>query len=653
MLITLLQEWRPNGSFGDRDYDQSFGNYYGADRYDFDTDTLQVVFTAFPAGGSYTQETSTGEAPPENLSLATDFEFHFTVQGPTRTGYFHDGVGGFTTDPHTIVATATVTDNKCFGAAGGIVELELSADSPAGIYTYSWSDGATTADRDQLVAGNYTVTIRHESGAQLLLPVTVGQNTRIEVVIDKTDQLVTLRVSGGTAPYTYAWDDDPAQTTNTRSDLADGTYACTITDSLGCQTTVVVGASEFRYYFVRNPIALPLDAGDDYRADPSTLPGLTFACQVLVERDYLSGVFEPVGTELEQPADRAGRTTFQVQELLAPELAYHVPPATGPVGERATALFRRFYLRHAQLSGEPPVRSVATDLVQHYALLGGLSSAEAAARTWFNSYQPGRFPFLTWDANDKAVFADQPEFLYFQSLAATAQISCRFRLNFTDGSSQVGTMHRVLDVARFEVFCFGVGYAQLVAAQLTPASSRLLVDWQVDIVDGEGNGLSETRRYVLDRRVKPFRRYLLYANSLGGMNTFVATGEAQHDAELSGEQVELTRSLAYDPLVGDTAVLERELKPVLKLASGVALGSAAMLALQELLLSRRVLLLNSGRWLAGYLKTKTVNLLDDGKTVPTLEVEFVLPIEQQFTPYLPPTPAGTTPAAVGPESGRL
>ena len=557
--------------------------------------------------------------------------------------------------------TAEVLGCACFGSSTGSVLLSVTGG--VGPYTYAWADNVTTADRLNVPAGSYLVTVTDSAAPDpadpetatvvpgvVMLTVQVGQNPRLEVLIQKTDDGVTLVASGGVGPYTYTWDDGPAGPT--RQDLAAGSYTCRITDAKACFTDVVVAIEPYRYYFVRNPIPLAVDAGDDYRDDPSTKPGLTFTCQVLVEREYLSGEFEPVGTELEQPADRQGRTTFQVQALLAPFLAPHVPPAAGPVGERATSLFKRFFLRYAEVSGTPPVRGARTSMVQHYATLGGLSYAEAQARTWFNSYQPGVKPFLTWEPNDKAVLADQPEFLYFQTTSSTSELYFNLRAEFADGTSKGLTLYMLEGVSRFEVFCFAVGYP-VVSIFLTPAQQAQVVGWQVEVVDEQGTRISEVRRYVLDRRVLPNRRYLLYANSLGGMNTFVATGEAQHEVAVSGTQVELTRPLEYDLLAGDTAVLERKLTPVLKLASGLRLDSAAKLGLQELLLTRRALLLRQGRWLPGYVKTKTHTLLDDGQPVPTLDVEFVLPAEQQFTPYLPPTPANTTPAPVSPLSGRL
>ncbi|WBO86243.1 SprB repeat-containing protein [Hymenobacter yonginensis] len=647
MRVLLKKEWAPNGTWGDRDYDQAYGYYLGAAAWEFDTVSLAVVYTPFPLYASYTVDQSTGEQPPEDYSKPLS-ELVFGVPGvegaaATYTGYFHDGAAGV----RTLVLRLTKLTTICFGASTGELQL-LTSGSITGPFSYLWEDGSTTLQRGLVPAGRYSVTVTEDAtGAACTIALQAEQNARINVLVERRDTQVTLVASGGTAPFTYLWSD--GSTLATRTDLQDGTHVCAIVDALGCSAEVSVNFSRLSYYFSRNPIPLRLDAGDAYRADPTSLPELTFTCQVLVEQQYLSEEFTAVGTELEQPADRDGRTSFQVQELLAPYLDYHVPAPAGPVAERATALFKRFFLRHAQVAGNPPVKGPSTGAEQHYVLLGGLSFTEAQARTWFDDYQPRHKPFLTWEPNDKWVFAGQPEFLYFQALAPTPSVRMLAELRFDDNTSQVLPLGELEGVRQFEVFCFGVGFGQLNLARLPAERRDKVVSWQVSVVDDDGRRLSEVRRYHLDRLPPATCRYLLYANSLGGMNTFVARGEAQQDAEVTGDQVEVQLPLDYDPLRGDTAVLERELRPVLKLASGVHLGRAEHLGLQELLLSRRVLLLNAGRWLAGYVKTKTVNVLDEGKRVPTLEVEFVLPAERQFTPYLPPA----APAAVGPDSGAL
>jgi hypothetical protein len=599
-------------------------------RTDFD---VQATFTPMnPAGGGLASTTITIKA----RQFGAGYNFVLPTLDPPQPYLFLDTWDN--RDPPTL--TPTVTIARCFASATGSIAVAVAGG--VGPYTYLWDDGTTTADRMLLPAGTYTLTVTDAAVAgptpdQFVIPgvrtisIVVGQNPRLDVLVTKNDGDVALAVSGGTPGYAYRWSD--GATTAARTGLAGGTYVCTITDAQGCYTQVSVTVESSRFYFAGNPITLALDAGPAYRLDPTTKPNLSFVCAVHVEVDYGSGTFVPLGTLLEQPADRDGRTLFEVQALLAPFLDYHVP-APGQTGiALATPLFRRFYLQYYEQSGATPAPSAVITQARHYVVLGGLDFYESRSNTWFGQYQAAVKPFFTWEPNDKLVAADQPEFLYFM---ATGVFSFRrYQVFYDDGTAGPVQTQGTIGGQRYELYCWAVGFAAL---GLADEPTRRVVSWTVWLDSGAGPQ-TEVRRFVLDRRPVPQRRYLLFATSLGSMATWAVTGEAQFEAEVTGDQAEYPLPPGYDPQRGDVVVQERSLRPVLKVASG--LRSRAQLAgAQDLLLSRRVLLLHEGRWLPGYFKPKTVRLADDGNDLPTLELEFYLPRQQFFTPHLPLVAAG-------------
>ncbi|MFC7669274.1 SprB repeat-containing protein [Hymenobacter humi] len=252
MLIPLKLIWTSTGTFGDRDYDQSYGETFAASRSDFDTVTRVPVRVPFPLGGDYTYDQGSGSTmdPPQDYSRPTTEEFFVYVNGPNRLGYFHDGNGGVTTVSTTLVLTSQVVGCTCYGDSSGDILVQTSGmDGP---FTYLWEDGATTLNRSLVKAGTYRLAVTDvPSGAIARATILVGSNPELVVVIEKAGGDVTLQVSGGTGVYTYLWDD--GSTSRTRTDLPSGPHSCVITDILGCTKEVQPGGQPRPVFLVAQP----------------------------------------------------------------------------------------------------------------------------------------------------------------------------------------------------------------------------------------------------------------------------------------------------------------------------------------------------------------------------------------------------------------
>lgn len=138
-------------------------------------------------------------------------------------------------------ATATVANIKCLGDKGSAV---ITIDKGVAPYTYAWSNGASTATVNDLVAGNYSCTITDANGCSTTknIPVT-GPATALVVSIDQTNikcyggnnGMASANASGGIAPYTYSWNN--GSTAAALFALSPGTYTCAVTDAAGCVKT--------------------------------------------------------------------------------------------------------------------------------------------------------------------------------------------------------------------------------------------------------------------------------------------------------------------------------------------------------------------------------------------------------------------------------
>ncbi len=128
----------------------------------------------------------------------------------------------------------------CNGAATGTVDLTVNGGTPN--YGYLWSNGSITEDLNNLVDGIYSVTVTDNNGCQTTSSITLTDPAQLLVGVVGTDAVcegvcsgtATATASGGTAPYSYLWNDPSAQTTSVALNLCDNSYTVTVTDNQGC-----------------------------------------------------------------------------------------------------------------------------------------------------------------------------------------------------------------------------------------------------------------------------------------------------------------------------------------------------------------------------------------------------------------------------------
>ena len=152
------------------------------------------------------------------------------------------------TEPTAITPSSSIINVTANGASNGAIDLTVSGGTTP--YTYAWSNAATTEDITGLTAGTYVVTISDAFTCSATLSNVVTQPTSINLSSTKIDVLcngastgsIDLTVSGGTAPYTYAWSN--AATTEDITVLTAGTYTVTVSDASSITATNSVVITE-------------------------------------------------------------------------------------------------------------------------------------------------------------------------------------------------------------------------------------------------------------------------------------------------------------------------------------------------------------------------------------------------------------------------
>lgn len=133
-----------------------------------------------------------------------------------------------------LTASADIQNVDCPGDDAG--SIALTATGGFSPYTYSWSNGATTATINNLEEGVYTVTVTDSKVCTYTETFTISATSNMVVTVEITkgapDATATATVTGGVEPYSYEWCN--GQTTATATGLDEGICSLTVIDALGC-----------------------------------------------------------------------------------------------------------------------------------------------------------------------------------------------------------------------------------------------------------------------------------------------------------------------------------------------------------------------------------------------------------------------------------
>jgi hypothetical protein len=152
--------------------------------------------------------------------------------------------------PEVSVTVDMATDVACNGDSTGTIDVSSIAP---GSVTYSWDDGGAGASRTGLTAGTYIVTVT-DDGTMCAAndTATITEPTAIALTASafgatngNTDGFAIADASGGTSPFTYAWNDAGMQMADTAVNLGPGTYTVIVTDSNGCIDSSSVTINEY------------------------------------------------------------------------------------------------------------------------------------------------------------------------------------------------------------------------------------------------------------------------------------------------------------------------------------------------------------------------------------------------------------------------
>ena len=150
------------------------------------------------------------------------------------------------------------SDVSCYQMSNGAIDLQITTQAP--VEQIRWSTGEVQEDLLALKSGDYAVTVIDANQCSNSMHFTINEPEEMqiagEIEAEGNSGYLALEVSGGTAPYSYAWSTGSNEPEILQ--VLPGNYTVTVTDEKGC------AASRF-YTFTP---AIDQDLGDNVTIYP-------------------------------------------------------------------------------------------------------------------------------------------------------------------------------------------------------------------------------------------------------------------------------------------------------------------------------------------------------------------------------------------------
>ncbi len=208
--------------------------------------------SAAPTGGTapYTFMWSTGETTSSILNLAPG---NYVVTVTDDNDCTSEEIVAVAPGDCNLIISASSNPVSCFGESDG--SLSVSIENAVDPVVIEWSTGDNTENVNNVSAGVYSVTVTDalncqniESGIEVGSPgeiLVTGDIIQIPVCATDSDGIISVKINGGTSPFTYEW--ELGSTSDTLNGVFPGVYPVTVTDANLCtgSGSVALGNGDF------------------------------------------------------------------------------------------------------------------------------------------------------------------------------------------------------------------------------------------------------------------------------------------------------------------------------------------------------------------------------------------------------------------------
>lgn len=147
-------------------------------------------------------------------------------------------------NPSGMTSTITKTDILCYGQTSGSINLTVNGGTTP--YTYHWNNGATVEDLINIPSGTYSVTITDAGGCTTVNGTSISSPNELTVAVTPSQSIcygqsanLNITATGGTAPYTFYWNNQVSNPDITITPSSTITYSGYAMDANGCMSNQI------------------------------------------------------------------------------------------------------------------------------------------------------------------------------------------------------------------------------------------------------------------------------------------------------------------------------------------------------------------------------------------------------------------------------
>ncbi len=193
--------------------------------------SISLTVTGGTMPYSFSWDSGSGDQNPTGLTAGDH-----TVEVTDANGCVETLLVTVTT-PNELTASATQVDVSCEGGSDGSIDLTVTGGTAP--FSYSWTNGETVEDPQNLPAGQITGIVTDANGCEAAVQLELTEPPAMtvdgfseEATCGEANGSIDITVSGGTAPYTYDWDNAPD--VEDPIGIVAGTYNVIVSDLNGC-----------------------------------------------------------------------------------------------------------------------------------------------------------------------------------------------------------------------------------------------------------------------------------------------------------------------------------------------------------------------------------------------------------------------------------